>query len=63
MPLRLIDLSDLAPSRLPPRGKCAAKFIAGPLRLTRAVPGVCDANNEGNGTFAAGSCESYLDSM
>lgn len=50
MSLRLIDLSDLAPSAPSVLGKCAAKFIASPLRFTRAVPGVC--NDEGiNGTL------------
>lgn len=53
MPLRLIDLSDLAPSRLPPLGKCAAKFTASSLRLTGAeYLEFADANDEGNGTAA-----------
>lgn len=50
MPLRLIDLSDFTLSNYQAtsslRDKCAAKFMASSLRLTKAMPGACDANDE-----------------
>lgn len=60
MPLRLIDLSDLAPSAPPPFSVNAQTniYIASPLRFTRAVPGVC--NERRNKRYAEGDNLEYL---